>query len=491
MRIPSELYRPSLALLTDLYQLTMAFSYWKSGIAEREAVFHLFFRENPFQGGYSVACGLAPAIDYVESLHFDEDDLAYLGALPGADGRPLFEPAFLDYLRGLRLACDLDAVPEGTVVFPHEPLLRVRGPVLHCQLLETPLLTLINFQTLVATKAARVKQAAGDAPVIEFGLRRAQGIDGGIAAARAAFVGGCDSTSNLLAGRLYGIPVRGTHAHSWVMVFDDEPQAFAAYAAAMPNNCVLLVDTYDSLEGTRHAAETGRWLRAQGHALQGIRLDSGDLAYLSQQARRILDEEGFASSVIVASGDLDEHLIASLREQGARIDVWGVGTRLTTAFEQPALGGIYKLAAVREPDGTWAHRLKVSDQVTKTTTPGILQTRRFEGAEGLVADMIWDELLGPGGAPATIVAPEDPTRRKLLPEGLKSEDLLVPVFRNGQRVYDPPAIEQTRARVRHQLSRLHPGIKRFLNPHGYPAGLQKDLHELKTRLILQARKHTE
>ncbi len=487
MKVPSELYRPSLALLTDLYQLTMAYAYWKSGVAEREAVFYLHFRENPFQGGFAVACGLGPAVDYVETLRFDDDDLAYLASLNGADGKPLFRPAFLDHLRGLRLACDLDAVPEGTVVFPQEPLVRVKGPILHCQLLETPLLTLINFQTLVATKAARVKLAAKDQPVVEFGLRRAQGVDGGLSSCRAAFVGGVDATSNLLAGRIFGIPVRGTHAHSFVLAFEHEQQAFQAYAEAMPNNCILLVDTFDSLEGTRRAAQTGRWLREHGHELLGIRLDSGDLAYLSIRARAILDEEGFPNAKIVASGDLDEQIIESLQEQGARIDLWGVGTRLATAFDQPALGGIYKLSAVREPGGRWEHRLKLSEQLTKTTTPGILQTRRFT-ANGLFAgDMIWDELLGPGASPPTIVDPSDATRRQRFSEDSPGEDLLVPVFRGGQKVYEPPPLDQARERTRSQLSMLHPSIKRFLNPHSYPAGLEETLHLVKTRLILKAR----
>ena len=257
----SRVYRDSLALLTDLYQLTMAYGYWKSGTAEKQACFHLVFRRNPFGGGFAVACGLALAVEYVESLRFAEEDLDYLAGLEGNDGRPLFEPGFLDHLRGLRFCCDLDAVPEGTVVFAQEPLVRVTGPLLVAQLLETPLLNLVNFQTLIATKAARLRLAAGDDPILEFGLRRAQGIDGGLAAARAAYAGGCDGTSNLLAGKIYGIPVKGTHAHSWVLSFDSELEAFEAYAEALPNNCVFLVDTYDSLEGVRHAVEVGRKLR--------------------------------------------------------------------------------------------------------------------------------------------------------------------------------------------------------------------------------------
>jgi nicotinic acid phosphoribosyltransferase len=321
----ARVYRDSLALLTDLYQLTMAYGYWKSGTAEKQACFHLAFRKNPFGGGFAVACGLQPAIEYVESLRFQDEDLDYLAGIQGNDGRPLFEEGFLDHLRTLSFCCDLDAVPEGTVVFGQEPLVRVTGPLLVAQLLETPLLNLINFQTLIATKAARLRLAAGDDPILEFGLRRAQGIDGGLAAARAAYAGGCDGTSNVLAGKVYGIPVKGTHAHSWVLSFDSELEAFAAYAAALPNNCVFLVDTYDSLQGVRHAVEVGRKLREQGHEMIGVRLDSGDLAWLSREARRILDEAGFPEAQILASNDLDETLIADLKRQGAAIGVWGVG----------------------------------------------------------------------------------------------------------------------------------------------------------------------
>ncbi len=260
----AALYRPSLALVTDLYELTMAYGYWRAGIDRREAVFHLSFRENPFAGGFAIACGLAQAIEYLENLRFDGEDLQYLSGLTGADGKPLFEAAFLDFLRDMPLAIDVDAVPEGTVVFPHEPLVRVRGPLVQSQVPETLLLNLIGFQTLVATKAARVVMAACGEPVLEFGLRRAQGIDGAMAASRAAYAGGCAGTSNVLAGRVFGIPVRGTHAHSWVMCFDDERQSFHAYAEAMPNNCVFLVDTYDTLEGVRHAVEAGKWLSRRG-----------------------------------------------------------------------------------------------------------------------------------------------------------------------------------------------------------------------------------
>ncbi|MFP5504089.1 MAG: nicotinate phosphoribosyltransferase, partial [Candidatus Sericytochromatia bacterium] len=370
-------YNQSLALLTDFYQLTMAYGYWKTGTDRHEAVFHLYFRKNPFKGGYTVAAGLAFAIDMLEHFRFDESDLAYLGGLTGNDGQPVFEPAFLDYLRDMRFECDIHAVPEGTIVFPNEPLMRVQGPLIQCQLVETVLLNIINFQTLIATKAARVCEAAQGEPVLEFGLRRAQGMDGGLSASRAAYIGGVSATSNVLAGKLFDIPVKGTHAHAWVMSFDDEFAAFQAYAEAMPNNCVFLVDTYDTLEGVRNACKVGRWLRDRGHKLAGVRLDSGDLAYLSIEARKILDEEGFPEATIVASNDLNELIIESLKHQGAKISVWGVGTQLATAFDQPALGGVYKLSALRAPGEDWKYKLKLSEQAIKISNPGILQVRRF------------------------------------------------------------------------------------------------------------------
>lgn len=486
MGVATELYRHSLALLTDLYELTMACGYWKLGLADREAVFYLNFRENPFHGGYAIACGLAYVMDYLEHLHFTEEDAGYLSGLVGNDGRPLFERGFLDYLRSLRFACDVDAVPEGTVVFANEPLVRVKGPMLQAQMVETALLAMVNFQTLIATKAARVCQAAREEPVLEFGLRRAQGIDGGVAASRAAYVGGCAATSNVLAGKLFGIPVRGTHAHSWVMLFEDEADSFHAWAKAMPNNSVFLVDTYNSLQGVRHAIEAGRWLRQQGHEMIGIRLDSGDLAYLSVEARRMLDEAGFPKAAIMASNELDEHVITSLKEQGAAIGVWGVGTRLATAYDQPALGGVYKLSAVRGPEGRWEYRLKLSEQIAKISTPGLLQVRRFRQDGQFIGDAIYDEPLGIA-EPCTIIDPLDLTRRKGFSAEAAREDLLTPIFRAGRRVYDVPFTEAVRQRAQEQLAKLHPSVKRFLNPHTYPVGLEANLHRLKMDLVLKAR----
>ncbi len=481
-----SLYRTSLALLTDLYELTMAYAYWKTGRHEREAVFQLTFRANPFGGGFTVAAGLATSIEFVERMRFDADDLAYLESLRGNDGRPLFEVAFLEYLGRLALACEMHAIPEGTIVFPHEPLVRVQGPLIQAQLLETALLNIVNFQSLVATKAARLVLAARGEPIVDFGLRRAQGIDGGLAASRAAYLGGCEATSNVLAGRLYGIPVKGTHAHSWVMSFDDELDSFRTYARAMPNNCVFLVDTYDTLDGVRHAIEVGRELHRQGHEMIGIRLDSGDLAWLSAEARRMLDEAGFTEAKIMASNELDEQVIGSLKEQGAKINVWGVGTRLVTAYDQPALGGVYKLAALRDEQGHWQPKVKLSEQAVKISTPGILQVRRFMKPGEAIGDVIFDEL-APIEGPPTMVDPFDPTRRKVMPADAKAEDLLRPIFERGRCVYTSPSLEESRLRLQDQLRSFHAGVKRFVNPHRYPVGLDLGLHERKTALILKTR----
>jgi nicotinate phosphoribosyltransferase len=488
MTVPSALYRPSLALLTDFYELTMAYAAWKSTSAARQASFTLSFRHHPFGGGFTVAAGLEQAIDLVLHLRFQPDDLGFLAAQCGADGERLFDPGFLTALSRLEVDLDVDAVEEGTVVFPHEPVLRVEGPVLPALLLESALLAVINFQTLIATKAARVALAARGEPVLEFGLRRAQGIDGALSASRAAYLGGCSATSNTLAGKLYGIPVRGTHAHAWVMLHDDEREAFLDYARALPGNCVFLVDTYATLDGVRHAIEAGRWLRTQGKALVGIRLDSGDLAWLSIEARRLLDEAGFTDTVIMASNELDELLIQSLHDQGARVAVWGVGTRLVTGAEDGALGGVYKLGAVRAgPGAPWRPRLKVSEAAAKTTVPGRLQVRRFRGPEGYLADAIHDLDLGLPAAPV-IVDPLDVTRRRELAAGTPGEDLLVPVFRGGRKVYQPPPLEACRSRVQTQLSAFHAGVKRFVHPHQYPVGLERTLSDLRVELTLAARR---
>lgn len=483
--------RGSLALLTDLYQLTMAYAYWKQRIADDEAVFHLSFRKEPFAGGYAIAAGLAPVIELLKGFRFTDDDVQYLATLKGNDDAPLFDDGFLKYLREMRLTLDIDAVLEGTAVFANEPLIRVRGPVMQAQILETALLNIVNFDTLIATKAARIVHAAEGEPVLEFGLRRAQGIDGGLAASRAAYIGGCAATSNVLAGKMYGIPVRGTHAHSWVMCFDDEIEAFRAYAEAAPNNVVFLVDTYDTLKGIDHAIMVGKELRQKGHVLTGIRLDSGDLAWLSIEARKRLDAAGFTDAKIFASNDLDEQVIRSLKEQGARINVWGVGTRLVTAYDQPALGAVYKLGAIkRGKNGTWQPRIKVSDQTAKVSFPGTLQTRRYRVRDEFIGDAIYDTDIGVGDEPL-IIDPADPTRRKRMPKSAEAEDLLVPVMRNGELVHTQSKLDDSRARTASQLALFHGGVKRHLNPHRYPVGLESRLHEQRTRLIIEARERSQ
>lgn len=483
---PRSVYRTSLALMVDFYELTMAYGYWKTGLHRKEAVFQLFFRRTPFKGGFTVAAGLAAAMEYIAGFHFESSDLDYLSGLRDAEGQLYFPEEFLKYLSELRFTVDLDAVPEGSIVFPYEPLLRVTGPLIQAQLLETPLLNCLNYPTLIATKAARICQAAQGDPVIEFGVRRAQGIDGGITASRAAYIGGCDSTSNVLAGKLFDIPVKGTHAHSWVMVFDTELEAFQTYAEALPGNCIFLVDTYDTLRGVRRAIELGNWLKQRGHRLLGVRLDSGDLAYLSMRTRELLDTAGFQDTKILASNELDETLISDLKRQGAQISMWGVGTHLVTGRESPALDGVYKLSAIRDPGKSWSYRLKLSEQMAKISNPGILQVRRYFADEEAVADMLYDMGLGAPEEP-TIIDPFDSTRQKQLPLGVPYTDLLIPVIRNGKAVYQPPPIAVTRDQVKANLAGFHQSIKRFFNPHIYVVGMEQALYELKVDIIKKIR----
>jgi nicotinate phosphoribosyltransferase len=487
----SRSFMPSqpLSLLTDFYQLTMAYGYWKSGKSEDQAVFHLFFRKPPFHGGYTVTAGLGYVIDFLENLRFTRDDLAYLASQRNAKGTPLFEPAFLDYLEHMEFSCDIHAMPEGTLAFPQEPILRVEGPIIQCQLLETALLNIINFQTLIATKSARINHAAQGDTVMEFGLRRAQGIDGGMAASRAAYLGGCTSTSNVLAGKQFGIPVAGTHAHSWVMAFEEEKEAFEAYAAAFPENCVFLVDTYQTEQGTRAAIEVGLAMKARGKNLAAIRIDSGDLAYFSTLARQMLDEAGLQDTKIVASNDLDEYIIHSLKtEQKAPIDIWGVGTKLVTAFDQPALGAVYKMSKIKPRDGVWRDTVKLSEQAIKVNNPGQLQVRRYFNAKGLmVGDLIFDAS-HPMPPDPVMIDPADATRQKRpLKKAQGFQDLLVPLFLQGKRVYPQPELSAIRQTVREQMNLLDASNKRLVNPHVYAVGLEQGLYNRKMQLILQMR----
>jgi nicotinate phosphoribosyltransferase len=484
MNISKDIYLAPLSLLTDLYQLTMAQGYWKKGIARREGVFNLFFRNPVFGGGYALSCGLHYAIDWLEAFTFDPGDLDYLSSLRNTDGTALFDRAFLHELGELKFECDIDAVPEGRVVFPQEPLLRVKGQIWQAQLIETFLLNAINFQTLIATKAARICFAAKGDPVLEFGLRRAQGIDGGLSASRAAYVGGCSATSNVLAGKLFGIPVRGTHAHSWVMTFASEVEAFEAYAEAMPGNVVFLVDTFNTIKGVEHAIHVGEKLKEKGYELAGIRLDSGDLAYLSIEARRMLDEAGFHSTSIAASNDLDEYLIKSLKEQGAAINIWGVGTNLVSASDQPALGGVYKMTALKDKNGKWDYKIKLSEQAGKINVPGLLQVKRYSDGKSYVGDMVYDELLG-FQLPTIMIDPADFTKRKAIQADWVSKDLLVPIFRKGICVYAKPSLDETRRMAKEELNMIHPTIKRFENPHSYPVGLEEKLFQLRADMVLK------
>lgn len=479
-----SLYNQSLSLLTDLYELTMACGYWKSQMAEDEAVFLLTFRKNPFQGGYAMAAGLESVIEYIEKWRFDSSDLDYLSSLKSAEGSPLFEEGFLRYLSGMSFMCDIDAVQEGDIVFPHEPLVRVKGPLIQAQLLESPLLTLTNFPTLIATKASRICNSAGEDTVLEFGLRRAQGIDGAMTATRATYVGGCHATSNTLAGKIFGIPVKGTHAHSWIMAFDTELESFQAYAEALPENCIFLVDTYDTIQGVKNAIRVGKWMKEQGHPLLGIRLDSGDINYLSREARKLLDEAGFQDAKIFASNELNESLISDLKQQGAKVVVWGVGTHLVTGQTQAALDGVYKISAIRKK-GTkkWKFRLKLSERMSKISNPGIIQVRRyFQPEKGYIADALYNEGTDFSKG-CEIVDPLEPIRKRFLDPSWESRDLLVPVFRKGKRVYKTPSLNEIREYGKRELARFDASIKRFTNPHNYPVGMERSLYALKLDLI--------
>jgi len=473
----------NLTMLTDLYQLTMMQGYLVNGCRDKEAVFDVFFRTLPYQGGYALAAGLEQVVEYIENLTFSEENLAYLKSLN------LFTDDFIEELRNFHFTGDLDAVPEGTPIFPYEPIIRVKGRILETQLLETAILNLVNFETLIATKASRVMAAADGGSVMEFGLRRAQGPDAGILGARAAFIGGCQSTSNVLAGQRYGIPVSGTQAHSWIQCFASELEAFRAYARTFPDSCLLLVDTYSVLEsGVPNAIKVGLELEAEGHHFQGIRLDSGDLTYLSREARRMLDEAGLKKAIIVGSNDLDEETIFAVRAQGAKIDAWGVGTHLITSKDSPSLGGVYKLAAEGEK-GVFHPRLKVSENITKITNPGIKKIVRFYDQAGKsMADLIAleDEVFA-AGKPLTIFDPVQTWKRKTL-RNFKTRELLIPVFRGGKRVCELPELKDIQTYARQELDTFWDEVKRLANPHRYIVDLSANLFELKQQLLLTINK---
>ncbi len=479
----TDITRPTdVALNTDLYELTMAQGYWESGLVNGEGCFNVFFRDAPFKGGYGIACGMGQIADLVENFVYDDESIDYLASVQAPGGGPMFKPGFLDYLRDFRMRVSVWAVPEGDLVFAREPMVRVQGPTIDCQLIETALLNLVNFQTLVATKTSRVVHAAEGHPVSDFGLRRAQGPDGGLAVARASYIGGASSTSNVLAGKIYGIPVFGTHAHSWVMSFPTELDAFRAFAASSPKNCVLLVDTYDVRQGIRNAITVAKEMEERGERLAAVRLDSGDLARLSKEARRAFDEADLPYVKIAASNDLDEYTIQSLFAQGAPIDSFGVGTKLATCDQQPSLGGVYKLSATRAtPDEPWDPVIKLSEQAYKRTIPGVQHIRRFIDDAGVpVGDMIVDDAVDTGDASTMIDVLDELTSYDL--SDATPTELLVQLVQDGHRIGEPEGIEAAKARCREAVMHLDPATKRFLNPQTYPVGLERGLARLRHEL---------
>lgn len=467
----------NLTLLTDFYQLTMMNGYFKSGIHNSLATFDMFFRRKG-QINYAVAAGLQQAIDYIENIRFTEGDLEYLRSLGS------FTEDFLDYLKNLRFTGDVYSVREGEIVFPMEPIMTVRAPLAEAQLVETALLNIVSHQTLIATKASRVTTAAGEGKVSEFGLRRAQGPDAGIYGSRASIIGGASSTSNVLAAKMFDIPVKGTHSHSWVLSYPSELDAFNAFADIYPDACLLLVDTYDTLHsGIPNAIKVFDRLKKEGHKPLGIRLDSGDLAYLSKRARKMLDDAGYPDALIFVSNDIDEELVTALNSQGARIDVYGVGTKLITSDGMPSLGGVYKLAEI-ERDGKPVPRLKKSDSIEKITNPGFKTVYRiYEKESGKAfADLI--ALRGEKiDKPLTLTHETERWKKTVLAD-YNIKELLVKVIENGKTVYDCPPLKECSDYRRHELGEFWDEYKRLTNPHIYKVDLSDGLYELKQRMLL-------
>ena len=476
--------KQNLTLLTDLYELTMMQGYLQHKDQNETVIFDAFYRANPGEGGYSVAAGLEQVIQYIKELHFSEEDIEYLAGL-GIFGRD-----FLDYLKDFKFTGDIYAIPEGSVIFPREPLIKVIAPIMQAQLIETAILNIINHQSLIATKAARVCYAARGDGIMEFGLRRAQGPDAGTYGARAAVIGGCIGTSNVLCGRLFDVPVKGTHAHSWIMSFPDEYTAFKTYAEMYPSACILLVDTYDTLKsGVPNAIRVFKEMREAGVPLTfyGIRLDSGDLAYLSKKARKMLDAAGFPDAVISASNDLDEFLIDSLKVQGATITSWGVGTNLITSKDCPSFGGVYKLAAIMDKDGHFIPKIKLSENSEKVTNPGNKTIYRiYEKESGKIkadliclADETFDE-----NEPLLLFDPLEPWKKTKLSGGSYTmREIMIPVFRNGECCYESPKVMDIREYCRKELDTLWDETRRLVNPHKVYVDLSKKLYDMKIELL--------
>ena len=475
----------NLTLLTDLYELTMMQGYFHAENANETVIFDAFFRTNPDGNGFSIAAGLEQVIDYVKNLHFDQEDINYLRTVG------LFTEDFLVYLKTFRFTGDIYAVPEGTIVFPREPLIKVIAPIMQAQLVETAILNIINHQSLIATKASRIVHAARNDGVMEFGLRRAQGPDAGIYGARAAMIAGCIGTSNVLCGQMFDVPVKGTHAHSWIMSFPDELTAFRTYAKLYPSACILLVDTYDTLKsGVPHAIQVFKEMREAGIPLTfyGIRLDSGDLAYLSKEAKKMLDAEGFTDAVISASNDLDEHLISSLKDQGATINSWGVGTNLITSKDCPSFGGVYKLAAILDRDtGKFIPKIKLSENEEKITNPGNKTIYRIYSREShkVIADLIClvDEHYDETNS-LLLFDPVATWKKTLLAPGTYTmRELLIPIFKDGVCVYESPKVMEIREYCQKEKETLWEETKRLVNPHEVHVDLSNELWHMTQQLL--------
>ena len=475
----------NLTLLTDLYELTMMQGYYEKGQNEK-VIFDVFFRQNPCNNGYSVCAGLDQVIDYIKNLHFTYEDVDYLRGLG------IFKEDFLHYLSGFHFSGDIYAIPEGTVIFPKEPLLKVIAPIMEAQLVETAILNIINHQSLIATKTSRIVFAANGDGIMEFGLRRAQGPDAGLYGARAAMIGGCVGTSNVLAGQMFDVPVMGTHAHSWIMSFPDEYTAFKTYAEMYPDNCTLLVDTYDTLKsGVPNAIRVFQEFKDAGKPLikYGIRLDSGDLAYLSKEARKMLDEAGFPEATICASNDLDEFLLHDLKMQGAAIDSWGVGTNLITSKDCPSFGGVYKLAAIQNEEGEFVPKIKISENTEKITNPGNKTIYRiYEKASGKIkADLICfaDEVIDPK-QDLLLFDPMDTWKKTKLAGGTYNvREILLPIFKNGECLYKSPTLKEIAAYCREEKDTLWDETKRLFYPHRVYVDLSQKLYAVKQSLLDQ------
>ena len=473
----------NLTLLTDLYQLTMLNGYFEKNIHEDIVVFDMFFRKNACNGGYTIICGIEQLVEYINNLHFSDEDLEYLKSLG------LFSDKFLDFLKDFKFTGDIYAVEEGTIMFPKEPIITVKAPLYQAQLIETALLTIVNFQSLISTKASRVCYAAKGDPVFEFGLRRAQGPDAGTYGARAAVVGGCAGTANVLAGKMFDIPVVGTQAHSWVQKFDNELDSFRAYADVYPDNCLLLVDTYDVLKsGVPNAIKVFDELKAKGHKPKGIRIDSGDLQYLSNESKKLFEEAGYYDLIYTASNDLDEYTIASLKSSGSAINSWGVGTKLITSAESPSLGGVYKLTASYENDKL-IPKIKVSEDAEKINNPGFKKVVRIYNENNMAEGdliMLHDEEIDTT-KPLTIFDPTY-TWKKTTFQNYTIKELQKPLFKNGECKYVPKSVIEIKKHVNEQLNTLWDSYKRFSNPKKYKVDLSKNLWTLKSDL-LDSKKH--